>query len=104
MITTETQQSPTTPPQPEPITRAALDALIAAQGHELRLVRTIIDIDAAPGVRLSSYDTYRACATCGGSVDEDAEGMDVDARLLVACQEPEWVSYQWEDDEREVGV
>jgi hypothetical protein len=101
MITTETQQSPTTPPQPEPITRAALDALIAAQGHELRLVRTIIDVDAAPGVRLSSYNTYRACTTCGASVDEDAEGMDVDARLLAACQEPTWISYQWEGDEND---
>jgi len=104
-MTTETHPPLTTPlSQPEPITRAALDALIAAQGHELRLVRTIIDIDAAPGVRLSSYATYRACATCGASVDEDAEGMDVDARLLVACQEPEWVSYQWEGDEGEVGL
>ena len=101
MITTETQQSPTTPPQPEPITRAALDALIAAQGHELRLVRTIIDVDAAPGVRLSSYNTYRACTTCGASVDEDADGMDVDARLLAACQEPTWISYQWEGDEND---
>jgi hypothetical protein len=90
--------------QPEPITRAALDSRIAAQGHELRLVRTIIDVDAAPGVRLSSYDTYRACATCGGSVDEDAEGMDVDARLLAACQEPVWVSYQWEGDDGEVSL
>ncbi len=66
-MTTQTQPPPTTAPcqrtQPTPTTRAALEALIAAQGHELRLVRTIIDIDAAPGVRLSSYDTYRACAT-----------------------------------------
>jgi len=101
MITNETQQPPTMVPQPEPTTRAALDALIAAGGHELRLVRTIIDIDAAPGVRLSSYDTYRACTTCGASVDEDAEGMDVDARLLAACQEPVWISYQWEGDGKE---
>jgi len=85
--------------QPEPITRAALDSRIAAQGHELRLVRTIIDMDGDP--RLPSYAWFRACATCGGSVDEDAEGMDVDARLLVACQEPVWVSYQWKGDESE---
>lgn len=105
-MTTETQQAPPLAPhpQPEPITRAALDALIAAGGHELRLVRTIIDLDAGAGVRLPSYATYRSCATCGASVDEDAEGMDVDARLLVACQEPEWVSYQWESDESEEGV
>jgi len=101
-MTTETQQPPTMAPQPEPITRAALDALIAAQGHELRLVRTIIDMDSnfrGTGGRLPSYAWFRACATCGASVDEDAEGMDVDARLLVACQEPEWVGYQWEGDE-----
>jgi len=104
-MTIQTQPLPPTAPcqrtQPEPITRAALDALITAQGHELRLVRTIIDIDAGSGVRLSSYATYRACATCGASVDEDAEGMDVDARLLTACQEPLWISYQWEIDESE---
>lgn len=104
----ETQPLPTTAPcqrtQPTPITRAALDALIAAGGHELRLVRTIADLDADSGVRLPSYATYRSCATCGASVDEDAAGMDVDARLLVACQEPEWVSYAWEGDESEEGV
>jgi len=102
-MTAETQLPPTAP-EPKPITRAALDALIAAGGHELRLVRTIIDMDSnfrGTGGRLPSYATYRACQTCGASVDEDAEGMDVDARLLVACQEPVWVSYQWEGDERE---
>lgn len=94
---------PTTAPEPKPITPAALDALIAGGGHELRLVRTIIDVDGdrLSGGRLPSYATFRACATCGASVDEDAEGMDVDARLLVACQEPLWISYGWEGKERE---
>ncbi len=102
-MTTETAL-PTLAPQPPsaPITRAALDALIAAQGHELRLVRTIINVqsDGLPtGERLPSYATFRCCQTCGASVDEDAAGMDVDARLLVACVEPTWISYSWEQGE-----
>ncbi len=88
---TETQQAPTLAPSPppEPITRAALDARIALQGHEL--------------VTLTSEDgaTYVLCTVCGASVDEDAEGMDVDARLLEPCREPIWISYAWEGNESE---
>ncbi len=101
-MTTETALLPLTPvPQPAAITRAALDALIAAGGHELRLVRTIIDVQRdfrGSGGHLPSYATFRACATCGASTDEDAEGMDVDGRLLTACVEPTWISYNWADD------
>ncbi len=104
-MTTEKAVLPLTPSaQPEPITRAALEGRIAAQGHELRLVRTITYMDSEfRGVegRLPSYATYLSCATCGASVDKDTEGMDVDARLLAACQEPVWVSYQWEGDEND---
>ncbi len=108
-MTTQTHPPITASPESAPLGqsitlsggRAALDALIAAGGHELRLVRTII-IDVDDGVSnepgLPSYIWYRLCATCGASTDEDAAGMDVDARLLVACVEPTWISYNWADD------
>jgi len=105
-MTTQTQpvtlaSTPCQRTQPQPITRAALEALIAAGGHELRLVRTIIDVQSdfrGSGGHLPSYATFRCCQTCGASTDEDAAGMDVDTRLLTACQEPTWVSYAWEQD------
>jgi len=94
-MTTETQRPPTTASRAEPITRAALDSRIAAQGHEL------VELWGEEGVRDEERAVYVTCRTCDATIDEDAEGMDVDARLLVACQEPVWVSYAWEGDESE---
>jgi len=95
-MTTETHPPLTTPlSQPEPITRVALDSRIAAQGHEL------VELWGEEGASDEERAVYVTCRTCGATIDEDAESMDVDARLLVACQEPVWVSYAWEGDESE---
>lgn len=84
-MTTKTVQTT----QPAFATRATLDAHITAMGHEL----------VPLGWQDARFDPEAGqtweCDTCGALCTEDADGVDLDDRLLAACTETEWVSYVW---------
>ncbi len=71
---------------------AEVEASIKDQGHELH--RLTVDAVATSNGGIQGH-FYLAGSDCGGQIEEDETGVDVDERLLAPCPETVWVSDEW---------